>query len=37
MHFIFVILDVIAIAADILTIYMFIESRIAKRSSRKTK
>ncbi len=31
------ILDVIAIAADLVTIFMFIESRCEKRADRKTK
>ncbi len=32
-----IILDVIAIAADFITIYLFIESRLEKRSDRNEK
>ncbi len=32
-----IILDVIAIAADLVTIYLFIESRLEKRSDRNEK
>ncbi len=34
---IFILLEVIAIAADVVTIYMFIETRLAKHNDRREK